>query len=274
VTIKAIAAILTRFVIAPLNRCGGRRIPYNRAVRSLLVLGLVAGCSLFRPDYKLEVTDAYEVGEDATIAVHARELSDDDADIVITRPDGSEVRQHAPLDVAVTRVRFAPPVPRPRAIPTFTMKGKYKVELRAGSRVLAKKTLEVTLDHLNDLISDETFEDYKPITRFARPKQAGEARWKTYGATYEHPFRTEAKIDVLIEEPKKHLATAWKAYEEQGTLGVIKGATVLIRERADSARAAWISDDLIVSMTAPTLADVERLFSHFIDRFPSKLAAK
>ncbi len=242
-------------------------------MRSLAILCLLAGC-LKGPAYKLDVTESYEVGEDATIGLHVRDLSDDDADIVIRRPDGTDVRQHAPLDAKVTRIRFAPPVPRPRAVPTFTMKGEYIVELRSGSKVLAKKTLQVTLDHLNDLISEESFEDYKPITRFTRPKQAGAARWKTYGATYEHPFRKEARIDVLIEEPKQHLATAWKSYEEQGTLGVIKGATVLLRERAESARAAWISDDLIVSLAAPTLADIEKLIGHFIDRYPSKLSAK
>lgn len=252
---------------------GGVPVTYNNAVRSLTILCLVAGC-LKGPAYKLDVTESYEVGEDATIGLHVRELSDDDAEIVITRPDGTDVRQHAPLDAKVTRVRFAPPVPRPRAIPTFTMKGEYIVELRSGSKVLAKRTLEVTLDHLNDLISDESFEGYKPITRFARPKQAGAAHWKTYGATYEHAFRPQARIDVLIEEPKQNLETAWKWYEEQGTLGVIKGATVIIRERADTARAAWISDDLIIAMTAPTLADIERLIGHFVDRYPSKLAAK
>jgi hypothetical protein len=251
----------------------GCQVTYNNAVRSLTVLCFVAGC-LKGPAYKLDVTESYEVGEDATIGLHVRELSDDDADIVIRRPDGTDVRQHAPLDVEVTRVRFAPPVPRPRAVPTFTMKGEYIIELRSGSKVLAKRTLEVTLDHLDDLISEESFDGYKPITRFARPKQAGAAHWKTYGATYEHPFHPEARIDVLIEEPKQDLKTAWKAYEEQGTLGVIKGATVLIRERAESARVAWISDDLIISMTAPILADIEKLIGHFIDRYPSKLSAK
>jgi hypothetical protein len=240
----------------------------------LTVLLLVAGCGR-GPAYKLTVTEAYEVGEDATIGLQVRKLTDDDAEIVITRPDGSVVKQHAPLDAEITRVRFAPPVPRPRAVPTFTTKGDYLVELKAGDRVLAKSTVKVTIDHLNDLIPQEVAADYKPITRYARPKQAGDLHWKIYGATYEHPFHTDARIDLVIEEPKGDMKTAWKAYAEEGTLGVIDNSTVVIRERADSASAAWKSGELIVSMRASSLAELQRgLIAHFLARFPSKLSAK
>jgi hypothetical protein len=242
-------------------------------VRALSVLCLVAAC-VRGPAYRL-TTESYEVGEDATISVQVRELTDDDAEIVITRPDGTIVKQHAPLDVEVTRVRFAPPVPRPRAIPTFTTKGEYVVELKSGNKVLAKKTLEITIDHLNDLIPDESISDYKPITRFTRPKQAGALHWKIYGATYEHPFHTDARVEVILEEPKADQKTAWKAYEEEGTLGVLGDSNVVIRERTDSAAVAWKSDDLIVSMRAPTLADLQRgVLAYFLARFPSKLTAK
>jgi hypothetical protein len=207
--------------------------------------------------------------------VQVRELTDDDAEIVITRPDGTIVKQHAPLDAEVSRVRFAPPVPRPRAIPTFTTKGDYLVELKSGNRVLAKRTVKVSIDHLNDLIPDEGISDYKPITRFTRPKQAGGLKWKIYGATYEHPMHTDARVEVVLEEPRADLKTAWKAYEDEWTLGVLEDSNVVIRERADSASVAWKSGDLIVSMRAPTLADLQRgVLGYFLARFPSKLSAK
>lgn len=267
------AATPRRFVIGAVNRRVARRIPYNRAVRALTVLCLVVGCG--GPAYRLTVTEPYEVGEDATIGLQVKQVTDDDAEIVITRPDGTSVKQHAPLDAAVTRIRFAPPVPRPRAIPTFTMTGDYLVELKSGNRVLASKKLQVTIDHLNDLIPDESVSEYKPITRFTRPKQAGDKHWKVYGATYEHPFQTGARIDVVIEEPKDDMKVAWKPYEEDGTLGVIENSNVLIRERTDSASAAWKSGDWIVSMRAASLAELQRgLIAHFLARFPSKLSAK
>jgi hypothetical protein len=243
-------------------------------VRALTVLCLVAACGR-GPAYRLTVTEAYEVGEDATIGIQVRELTDDDAEIVITRPDGTFVKQHAPLDVEITRVRFAPPVPRPRAIPTFTTKGDYLVELKAGEHVLAKHTVKVTIDHLNDLIPQEVIADYKPITRATRPKQAGDRHWKIYGATYEHPFHTDARIDLVIEEPKENMKIAWTSYAEEGTLGVIENSTVVIRDRADSASAAWKSGELIVAMRARSLAELQRgLLAHFLARFPSKLSAK
>jgi hypothetical protein len=222
------------------------------------------------------VTETYEVGEDATVNVQAQETTDDDAYIVITRPDGSIVKQHAPLDAATARVKFAPPVPRPRAIPTFTMKGTYKVELRSRNKLLASRTVEVTSDHLGDLIPDESVSDYKPITRFTRTRQLGDKQFKTYGATYEDPFHPDARVDVLIEEPGDDAyAAAWKTYEDDGTLGVIENSNVILKERADSAQASWTSGKQIVSLHAPTLADLERgLIGHFLARFPSKLQAK
>lgn len=267
------AATPRRFVIGAENRRVAPRIPYNRAVRALAVLWLVMGCG--SPAYRLTVTEPYEVGEDATIGLQVKQVSDDDAEIVITRPDGTIVKQHAPLDAAVTRIRFSPPVPRPRAIPTFTTTGDYLVELKSGKRVLATKKLEVKIDHLNDLIPDESVSEYKPITRFTRPKQAGDKHWKIYGATYEHPFHPDARVDVVVEEPKEDMSTAWKAYEEEGTLGVIENSNVVIRERTDSASAAWKSGDWIVSMRASRLAELQRgLIAHFLARFPSKLNAK
>jgi hypothetical protein len=243
-------------------------------VRAWLVLALLAGC-LHGPPYKLSVTEAYEVGEDATVGVQAQETTDDDAYIVITRPDGSTVKQHAPLDATSARVKFAPPVPRPRAVPTFTMKGSYRVELRSGAKVLASRTVEVTSDHLGDLIPDESVSDYKPITRFTRTRQLGDKQFKTYGASYEDAFHPDARVDVLIEEPGDAYAAAWKTYEDDGTLGVIDNSNVILKERVDSAQASWTSGKQIVSIRAPTLADLERgLIGHFLARFPSKLQAK
>lgn len=242
-------------------------------MRMLAALIMVAACG--GPAYRLEVTDTYEVGEDATVALRVREVSDADADVVITRPDGTEVRQHAPLDAEVTRVRFSPPVPRPRAIPTFTVTGEYTIELQSRGKTLARRTVHVTVDRLADLIPDEIIADYKPITRFTRAKQAGTQHWKTYGATYEHPSRTDARIDLLIEEPGASLETAWKPYKEGAPLAVVLDHTVRFRERTGGVQASWISGDLIVVMKAPTLADLEQgLIGHFLDRFPSKLSAK
>jgi hypothetical protein len=242
-------------------------------VRALSVLCLVAACS--GPAYRLTVTEPYEVGEDATVAVQSRELTDDDAEIVITRPDGTVVRQHAPLDVEVSRIRFAPPVPRPRAIPTFTTTGDYLIELKSGAQVLAKKTVTVTTDHLADLIPNESAADYKPITRFTRPKQAGALHWKVYGAMYEHPRYSDARVDLLIEEPNAAMQVAWKSYEDAGTMGVIAGSNVVIRERAQSASVAWKSGVQLVWMRARSLEELQRgLVRYFLARFPSKLRPK
>jgi hypothetical protein len=240
-------------------------------MRALVVLCVIAGCRTTQP-YRLDVMDRYEVGEDAVVSVHVERPSGDDAQLVITRPGGTRIRQRAPLDVEVSRIRFGTPLPRPGVEPTFTVPGTYRVELRAGKKVLARLAIEVKVDHLSDLLPDEVIADYKPIVRYARAKQSGPSAWMTYGAIYEHPFRADARIEILIEEPKDHLATAWLPYEEDSTLGVILDNNVRVRERAESFTASWKGSGMIVSLRGPTLADLERgLIRHFLARFPSKL---
>lgn len=222
--------------------------------------------------YQLAVTDTYEVGEDATISLRVREQTDERAVLVITRPDGSTIRAYAPLDTEVSRIRFGAALPEPGDEPTFTMVGRYLIELRADARVLAKRELEVTSARLDEVVPDEEVVGYKPVARYTRAKQLGKRRWKTYGALYEHPVRRDAKIEVVIEVPGPHLAEAWRRYEEDTTLGVIANNNVRLRERAENVSASWRASEHIVTMRAPTLADLELgLLAHFLARFPSKL---
>jgi hypothetical protein len=238
-----------------------------------VVLCVIAGCRTTQP-YRLEA-GRFEVGEDAVVSVHVDKPTSDDAQLVIARPDGSRVRQRAPLDVEVSRIRFGTPLPRPGVEPTFTVKGTYSVELRQGKEVLASESIVVRTNHLDDLLPDEVIADYKPIVRYVRVKQSGPHAWKTYGAIYEHPFRREARIEIVVEEPGEHLTSAWLPYEDESTLGVILDNNVRIRERAESFSASWKSSGNIVTLRGPTLADLERgLIGHFLARFPSKLLPK
>lgn len=239
----------------------------------MIVLCVVAACGS-GPAYKVSVTEPYEVGEDVIVAVRVRQLSEDGGFVVVTRPDGTEVRQPVPLDVEVNRVRTAPPILRPHTPPTINALGAYRIELRDGAnKVLAKHELVVQVDKLNDLLPNDEVAGYKPISRFARARQSGAQRWKTYGAIYEHPYRSEARIEVAIEDAGAAIDAAWRPYKEEGVPSVILDNNVRFRERTEgSVVASWISGKRVIAMRAETLVDLERgLIGHFLERFPSTL---
>ncbi len=243
-------------------------------MRAVLALVLAAGCGAARPvPYSLSSAASYEVGEDATIAVTAKQLSDDDAQVVITRPDGSIVKEHAPIDVESSRIRFGKPPPHPGLPPTFTIKGAYKVELKVDDQVLAKTELVVTSDHINELLPIEDVVEYKQITRFTRPKLYGKTfEGKSYGAIYSPPWRVEARVLITIDEPKEHLGETWKLYAEEGAMTELEGYNVIFRERSESVTASWFAGDKIIRMQAPTMDDLQKgIIGHFLKRFPSKL---
>lgn len=241
---------------------------------ALLVL-LAVGCtrgSASAP-YRIAVPDRYEVGEDATIVLEATKVSDDDAQLVITRPDGTIVKEHAPLDQATSRVRFGGPPPHPGVPPTFTTTGAYQIELKVDDVVVAKTEINVARNRIDELLPTDDVADYKQITRYTRPKIYGTTlQGKAYGALYSSASNVEARIEVTIDDPGKFLAQTWKSYEEEGARSVIEESTVIFRERAESVTASWHSDKVIIRMQAPTLPDLERgIIKHFLTRFPSKL---
>lgn len=254
-----------------------RRIPYNMHMRAAFALVLAAGCGAARAvPYTLASPERYEVGEDATIMLTVKQVSDDDAQIVITRPDGSIVKENAPLDVESSRVRFGRPPPHPGLPPTFTTKGAYKIELKVDDTVLAHSELMVTSNHIDDLLPVEDVADYKQITRFTRPKVYGKTfEGKSYGAIYSPPWRVEARVEITIDEPKKHLGETWKLYAEEGAMSEIEGNNVIFRERSESVTASWFTTDKIIRMQAPTMPDLEKgIIGHFLKKFPSKLKAQ
>lgn len=246
-------------------------------MRSALVLALAMGCATTHAvPYTLAAPDPYEVGEDATIALTVKKLSDDDAQIVITRPDGSIVKQNAPLDTDASKVRFGRPPPHPGQPPTFTVKGAYKVELKVDDQVLAKTELVITSNHLDELLPVADVAEHKQITRYTRAKLYGKKLdGKSYGAIYSPPWKVESRVEITIDEPKNQLKEAWKLYAEEGAMSVIDDQNVILRERAESVTASWFSGDKIIRMQAPTLDDLEKgIIGHFLTRFPSKLQAK
>jgi hypothetical protein len=241
-------------------------------MRALLLLCVAAGCAR-GPAFKLDVTEPHEVGEDLTVAVRVKQPDEDqNGEIVVTRPDGTTVKRRVAFDTALARVKLGPPSPRPGIDPTLTAPGDYKIELRKGERVLATYALTVKTARLDELLPAEPIAEYKPVARFTRAKQSGTGRWKTYGAIYEHAYRKDVQVEVLIEEPRGALAQAWRLYADEGTRAVILGNTVRFLERTSSVTASWTSGKRIVSMKAPTLDDLERgLIGHFLERFPSNL---
>lgn len=246
-------------------------------MRGALLLVFSMGCAIHATvPYKLAAPDPYEVGEDATISLSVKRLSDDDAQIVITRPDGSIVKQNAPLDTDASKVRFGRPPPHPGLPPTFTVKGAYKVELKVDDQVLAKTELVIRSDHLDELLPIEDVAEHKQITRYTRPKLYGKKlEGKSYGAIYSPPWKVESRVEITIDEPKSQLKEAWKLYAEEGTMSMIDDQNVILRERAESVTASWFSGDKIIRMQAPALADLEKgIIGHFLTRFPSKLQAK
>ncbi len=245
-------------------------------MRAALVLVLAMGCATHAVPYGLAPPAPYEVGEDATIALTVKKLSDDDAQIVITRPDGSIVKQNAPLDAEASKVRFGRPPPHPGLPPTFTIKGAYKIELKVDEQILAKTELVITSNHIDDLLPIEDVAQYKQITRFTRPKLYGKKlEGKSYGAIYSPPWKVEARVEITIDEPKDQLKDAWKLYAEEGAVSVIDNHNVILRERSESVTASWFSGDKIIRMQAPTLEDLEKgIIGHFLAKFPSKLEAQ
>lgn len=260
--------------IAGVNQRSDRRIPYNRDsmwLRVLFILGFAACAS--GPAYVLTVGDRYEVGEDPTVGVTIKEPSDDQAILVITRPNGSSVREKVSLRVEKVNVRFGNHVD-PAAVPTFLELGDYRVELRDNETVLARHEIRVAVDRLTSIFTDEEIAAYVPVNRYTRARQNKQKRWKRYGALYEHTLRDGTQIHVIVEEPGSALEQAWKPYEEEGTLGVIENNHVRFRERAGSVSASWISGRRIIAMRAATLEAFERGFiAYFLAKYPSDLQA-
>jgi hypothetical protein len=245
-------------------------------MRAVLVLIAAGACGAQSSSaYRVAVTDSYEVGEDATVSLQVKQVSDDDAEIVITRPDGTSVKEHAPLDTETSRIKLGKTAPHPGIPPTFTIPGTYQIELRnSDETVLATSEVVIKRARLDELLPLEPVANHKQLTRYTLAKLRGKQQWKTYGAIYSLPRKLD-RIEILIEEPKRALKDAWKPYAEDATVSVIADNNVMFRERSGSVAASWISGDLIVAMRAPTLADLEQgLIGHFLGRFPSKLGAK
>jgi hypothetical protein len=247
-------------------------------MRAVLVFVLAVGCAKTVP-YKLTVPTeggAYEVGEDVTVVLDVKKVSDDDAKIIITRPDGTIVKENASLDAPNSRIRFGRPPPHPGLPPTITIKGTYTIELQIDDKPVSTMTVDVTSDRINALLPMEDVADYKQITRYTRPKIYGKTyQGKSYGAIYSPPWRVEARVEITIDEPKKHLKETWKLYAEEGAPSVIENNNVIFRERSESVTASWYSDGVVVRMQAPTLDDLEKgIIGHFLKKFPSKLESK
>jgi hypothetical protein len=238
-------------------------------LRALCIVGLVACAST--PAYRVGVRERYEVGEDPTIAVAVRDTSSDPAVLVITRPDGTAVRQRVLLDAPEKNVRFGSLADR-ASEPTFTARGDYRVELRANETILASQEIRVSVDRLTQLFADGEVAGFALVTRFTRSRANKRHQWKMYGAIYEDTLRPGTRIEVVIEEPGESLGEAWKPYEEEGPLAVIEGYNVRFRERTRSVSASWISGKRIVAMRAAALDDVQRGFiAHFLSLYPSSL---
>jgi hypothetical protein len=240
-------------------------------LRALSVVGCVACAS--GPAHRLTVRDRYELGEDPTIVVGNRDTSSADATLIITRPSGSTLRERVSLGAAEINVRVNAnaPVVRGREA-TFSELGDYRVELRANQAVVATHEIRISIDRLTKIFGTDEIASFEPIARYTRARQNKQQHWKSYGALYEHTLRAGTQIHVLIEEPGNALREAWKAYEEEGTLGVIENNNVRFRERSGSVSASWISGKRIIGMRAATLEDFERGFiAHFLARYPSDL---
>lgn len=238
-------------------------------MRALWILALVACAS--GPPYRISIRDQYEVGEDPLIGVAIRETREDNAVLIVTRPDGSTVEKKVTLAADHTTVRFGGDPERGE--PTFTERGDYHVELRGSDHaVLATQEIRISVDRLTSMFEAAEVAGFRQIARYTRPRGTKQRRWKLYGAVYEHSLRAGVRVNVVIEEPGDALADAWKPYEEEGTLGVIEDNHVRFRERVGSVSASWISGKRIVSMRAATLEDLERGFiGHFLAYYPSKL---
>jgi hypothetical protein len=240
-------------------------------MRSLVCcLVLSIGCAS-APAYRLSVPEQYEVGEDPTIGVAIGKTSSDSAVVVITRPDGSTVRQPVSLGMARTNVRFGGSIARGHT-PTFTARGDYLVELEANGTQLARQEIRISVDRLTRMFPEEEIAGFELLARYTRERGLRKQHWKTYGALYEHTLRSGSEIRVVIEDPGDALDAAWKQYEDEGTLGVIENNNVRFRERSGSVSASWISGKKIVAMRAAVLADFQRGFiGRFLARYPSSL---
>ena len=239
-------------------------------MRALWILGFV-GCAS-GPPYQLSVHNSYEVGEDPTIAVAVAQPTQEKAILIVTRPDGSTVRQRVSLGVARNNIRFGGTAVDKGTEVTFTERGDYRVELRNDNALLAKQEIRISVDQLTKLFEESEIADFAPVVRYTRPRGLNKQQWKTYGALYEHTLRKGVQIHVLIEDPGDALSEAWKQYEEEGTLGVIENNYVRFRDRNGSVSASWISGKKIVAMRAERLEDFERGFiGAFLARFPSRL---
>jgi hypothetical protein len=235
-------------------------------------LWILALCACAGAPYRLTVRESYEVGEDPTIDVAIREPSKANAVLIVTRPDGTTVRERVALNATQNNVRFGRPLER-GIEPTFTTRGDYRVELRANNKtVLAKREIRISVDRLTAMFDDEQVADFEKVAWFTRPRANKNEHWKTYGALYEHTLKKGVQITVVIEDPGKAMREAWKSYEEEGEIAVMENNYVRFRERTGSVSASWISGDKIIAMRAQSLADFERGFiGGFLEKYPSDL---
>jgi hypothetical protein len=237
------------------------------------VLWIVALCACLGPAYRLNTRERYEVGEDPTIDVSIREPTKDNAVLIVTRPDGTTVRERVALTAKQNNVKFGRPL-EPGIEPTFTLPGDYRVELRSDKAVLAQHEIRIAVDRLTKIFDDEEIADFALVAHYTRARANKQQRWKQYGALYENTLKKGVQINVVIEVPGDAKKEAWKPYEEEGTPAVMENNYVRFRERAGSVSASWISGDKIIAMRAATLADFERGFiKRFLQKYPSDLDA-
>jgi hypothetical protein len=237
--------------------------------RHLVALAFIVGCGP-PPVIRMSAAAKYEVGEDATIAIEAPgadSSSPVEALLVLERPDGTKLREPATLRSERNRIKFSKP--------SITMVGRYRVLLVGDGKTLAAPVeLNVTIDRLTEILA-ETIAEFKAKVRYTRAKQANDMRWKLYGGIYEHPWKSGIAIEVTIEEPGDAFKRAWSGYEEEGTLELIEGNYVRLREGSSETTARWISMGKIITLRADKLADMDPKFvGRFFARYPSDMKPK
>lgn len=239
----------------------------------VLCIVVVAACRA--PAYQLSIPTSYEVGEDATVAIEARKTSKQQADVVITRPDGSTLQKRAELDENQTRVKFGTPLIDRSSQPTFTQVGTYKIELRSATHTLAKQQITISTDRLTKIFGSDPVAGFGPVVRYARPRQDGSLRWMTYGAIYERLEGRETEVHVVVEEAGSHVERAFKSYEEEGTLGVFENSNVRLYERTGNVSTSWRSGPRVLVIRARAARDLDRDFVRaFLAKYPSDLQAR
>src|SRR5512139_4122475 len=92
------------FIAASTAALRGEFPTTDTEMRAVWILALVACAS--GPPYRISIRDQYEVGEDPLIGVAIRETREDNAVLIVTRPDGSTVAKKVTLAADHTTVRF------------------------------------------------------------------------------------------------------------------------------------------------------------------------